>query len=167
MKFEDVTEKAGVSTHTWATGVSMVDINGDGALDIYVSVSGPEWSTPAQRANKLFVNDGKGRFTERAAEYGIADSGFTTHAAFLDYDGDGCLDLFVLNNAPSDFTRGDVASLPSGVPLSRTASTPLSERSHFSNVSEQPASSASPATDSASSSPISMATAGRHLCLQR
>src|SRR5258705_3536348 len=53
MKFEDVTEQAGVSTHTWATGVSMVDINGDGALDIYVSVSGPEWSTPAQRANLL------------------------------------------------------------------------------------------------------------------
>jgi hypothetical protein len=141
MRFEDVTEKAGVSTHSWATGVSMVDINGDGSLDIYVSVSGPEWSTAAQRSNLLFVNDGKGHFTERAAEYGIADSGFTTHAAFLDYDGDGCLDLFVLNNSPSDFTRGDVASLPSGVPGKTPNSINDLYRNdchgHFSNVSEQ------------------------------
>ena len=59
----------------WATGVSMVDINGDGALDIYVSVSGPEWTTPAQRANLLFVNDGKRHVHRAAAQYGIADSG--------------------------------------------------------------------------------------------
>ena len=166
MRFEDVTEKAGVSTHTWATGVSMVDINGDGALDIYVSVSGPEWSTPAQRANLLFVNDGKGHFTEQAAKYGIADSGFTTHAAFLDYDGDGCLDLFVLNNSPSDFTRGDVASLPVGraVARRRTASTTsigTTATATSPTCPSRPASSASRATDSASSSPISTATAGR------
>ena len=141
MKFEDVTDKAGVSTHTWATGVSLVDIDGDGALDIYVSVSGPEWSTPAQRANLLFVNDGKGHFTEQAAQYGIADSGFTTHAAFLDYDRDGCLDLFVLNNSPSDFTRGDVATLPSGVPGNTPNSINHLYRNdchgHFTDVSDQ------------------------------
>jgi hypothetical protein len=106
MRFEDITERAGVSTRRWATGATMVDINGDGYLDIYVSVSGPAWSKPADRANLLFVNNGNRTFTEAAAKYGIADSGFTTHAAFLDYNRDGCLDLFLLNNSPTDFSRG-------------------------------------------------------------
>src|SRR5690349_13833664 len=110
MRFEDVTARAGVGTDRWATGVAMADVNGDGFLDIYVSVSGPEWTPPARRANLLFVNEGDGTFTEQAARYGIADSGLTTHAAFLDYDGDGCLDLFVLENSPSDFNRGGAPS---------------------------------------------------------
>jgi hypothetical protein len=113
-RFEDITERAGVTTNRWATGVTMVDINADGYLDIYVSVSGPEWSTPEQRANLLFINNHDRTFTEAAARYGIADTGFTTHAAFLDYDGDGCLDLFLLNNSPRDFSRGEVATNPAG-----------------------------------------------------
>ena len=139
MRFDDATEQAGVATNRWATGASMVDIDGDGDLDIYVSVSGPEWSTPAQRANLLFVNDGKGHFTEQAQRFGIADGGFATHAAFLDYDRDGCLDLFLLNNSPNDFTRGDVASLPSGVPARTPGSINLLYRNdchgHFTDVS--------------------------------
>jgi hypothetical protein len=115
MRFEDITHAAGVMTRRWATGVTMVDINGDGLLDIYVSVSGPEWSTPAERANLLFVNNGNRTFTEAAAQYGIADSGFTTHAVFLDYDRDGDLDLFILNNSPRDFARGQVAVHPAGI----------------------------------------------------
>ena len=112
MKFEDITKSAGVTTTRWATGASMVDINGDGLLDIYVSVSGPgQESKAADRANLLFVNNGNHSFTEQAEKYGIADTGFTTHAAFLDYDRDGCLDLFLLENSPRDFTRG-VASHP-------------------------------------------------------
>ena len=113
-KFEDITERAGVHTSRWATGASMVDINNDGYLDIYVSVSGPEWSKPEDRANLLFVNNGNGSFTEAAAKYGIADTNFTTHAVFLDYNKDGCLDLFLLNNSPRDFTRG-VTSHPTGM----------------------------------------------------
>src|SRR4051794_21506181 len=93
MRFEDITDRAGVTTARWATGVSMVDINGDGYLDIYVSVSGPPWSKPADRANLLFVNNKNRTFTEAAIQYGIADTGFTTHAVFLDYNKDGCLDL--------------------------------------------------------------------------
>ncbi|MGH7575076.1 MAG: VCBS repeat-containing protein [Longimicrobiales bacterium] len=107
MRFEDVTGPAGVATDRWATGATMVDIEGDGDLDIYVSVSGPESTPAAERANLLFVNDGAGRFTEAAAAYGIADTGFTTHAVFLDYDRDGDLDLFLLGNSPGEFARGD------------------------------------------------------------
>ena len=67
------------------------------------------------RANLLFINNKNRTFTEAAAQYGIADTGFTTHAAFLDYNGDGCLDLFLLNNSPQDFTRGDLSTHPSGM----------------------------------------------------
>jgi hypothetical protein len=97
MRFADITKAAGVSTTQWATGASMVDINNDGYLDIYVSVSGPgQHSKPENKANLLFVNHGNRTFSEEAAKYGIADTGFTTQAAFLDYDRDGCLDLFLL-----------------------------------------------------------------------
>ncbi|MFL5595510.1 MAG: VCBS repeat-containing protein [Gemmatimonadaceae bacterium] len=114
MKFEDITDKAGVTTRRWATGATMVDINDDGYLDIYVSVSGPEWSKGENRANLLFVNNRNGTFTEAAARYGIADTSFTTHAVFLDYNRDGCLDLFLLNNSPKDFSRG-VTGHPGGL----------------------------------------------------
>ncbi|MDQ2666975.1 MAG: CRTAC1 family protein [Gemmatimonadota bacterium] len=114
MRFDDITAAAHVATTRWATGVTMVDINHDGYLDIYVSVSGPPSSRPADRANLLFINNHDRTFTESAAAWGIADTNFTTHAAFLDYDGDGCLDLFLLNNAPQDFSRGGLMSHPSG-----------------------------------------------------
>jgi len=114
MRFDDVTQRAGVATNRWATGASMVDINGDGYLDIYVSVSGQQWSRGIQRANLLFVNNRNGTFTEAAAQYGIADTSFTTHAVFLDYNKDGCLDLFLLNNSPKDFS-GRVSFRPAGL----------------------------------------------------
>src|SRR5437868_7985795 len=96
MRFENITHPARVETNRWTTGVAMVDINDDGFLDMYVSVSGPPWSKPADRANLLFINNGDRTFTESAAKYGIADTNFTTQSVFLDYNGDGCLDLFVL-----------------------------------------------------------------------
>jgi enediyne biosynthesis protein E4 len=115
MRFEDITARAGVSTNRWATGATMVDINADGHLDIYVSVSGPEWSRPEDRANLLFMNGGDRTFTEAASRYGIADTSFTAHAVFLDYNGDGCLDLFLLNNSPKDFSRAEDVRHPTGM----------------------------------------------------
>ena len=107
LRFDDLTGSAKVGTTRRATGATMVDINNVGWLDIYVSVSGPAWSSGAARTNQLFIINHDRTFTEAAARYGIADTSFTTQAAFLDYDRDGCLDLFLLNNSPADFGRGD------------------------------------------------------------
>src|SRR6267378_5400991 len=122
MRFQDITERAGAKTNRWATGATMVDINNDGYLDIYVSVSGSERSKGADRANLLFINNGDHTFTEAAARYGIADTGFTTHAVFFDYNRDGYLDLFLLNNSPQDFARGAADTHPLGVRTESPAS---------------------------------------------
>ena len=106
MKFEDVTETAGVSTTQWATGASMIDINGNGRLDIYVSVAGLADTPPEERANLLFINNGDGTFTEAASQFNLADTSYTTHAAFLDYNGNGYLDVYLLNNSERDFASG-------------------------------------------------------------
>lgn len=102
MKFQDITEVSGVTKEGWSTGVTMVDINNDGFMDIYVSRSGNYKSS--QRKNLLYINQKNGTFNEDAAGYGIADSSYTTQAAFFDYDKDGDLDLYLLNhtNAVSD-----------------------------------------------------------------
>ncbi len=97
-QFEDITEKAGIQKKgKWSTGVCMADVNGDGLLDIYVCNSGIAPGDP--RHNELYINHGNGTFTEEAEAYGIADGGYSTHAAFFDYDHDGDLDLFLLRNA--------------------------------------------------------------------
>jgi hypothetical protein len=102
-RFRDVTAEAGVGgTGAWATGVSFADVNGDGRLDIYVCIAGPV--AGARRANELFINQGLDArgvptFREQAAAYGIADESFSTHAAFFDYDRDGDLDLYLVNNS--------------------------------------------------------------------
>jgi len=105
LRFDDVTDLAGVGTLVWVSGVTVVDINQDGLPDLYLSVAGP--GPASTRANLLFVNrgpraDGIPRFVEAAAKYRIADTGYSTHAAFLDYDRDGDLDLYVLTNALED-----------------------------------------------------------------
>lgn len=97
-KFEDITKKGNVGgTKAWSTGVSMVDINADGFIDIYVCNSGDVKGDNKQ--NELFINNGDGTFLEKAAEYGLADLGFSTHASFFDYDKDGDLDVYLLNNS--------------------------------------------------------------------
>jgi hypothetical protein len=96
LRFEDITEKAGVQTAVWVTGISVVDINSDGFDDIYVCVSG---NTAARnRKNKLYINNGDLTFSEQAALYGLADTSYSTQAVFFDYDNDGDLDLYLLNH---------------------------------------------------------------------
>ncbi|MGA1030455.1 MAG: VCBS repeat-containing protein [Flavobacteriaceae bacterium] len=96
--FKRVTEEAKVAgTKAWSTGVTMVDVNADGWLDIYVCNSGDVAGDNKQ--NELFINNQDGTFTEAAAEYGLDDRGFSTHAVFFDYDKDGDLDVYLLNNS--------------------------------------------------------------------
>ena len=97
-KFEDISSKSGVNgKKAWSTGVVMVDINGDGFLDIYVCDAGS--NIDAIRKSQLYINNGNSTFTEKATEYNLADTGITTHAAFFDYDKDGDLDCYILNNS--------------------------------------------------------------------
>ena len=104
-QFEDITENAGVGgTKPWSTGVSFVDINGDSLLDIYVSNSGPFSSE--DRKNELFINQGDNTFTENAEKFSIADSGYSIHASFFDYNKDGNLDMFLVNNFATGNVRG-------------------------------------------------------------
>ena len=99
MKFEDISLKAGLRQDSmWSTGVTMVDINGDGWLDIYVCNSGHMKS--GNRKNKLYINNHDLTFTESAAQYGLDISAYTTQVSFFDYDMDGDLDCFMINNSP-------------------------------------------------------------------
>lgn len=98
MRFEAAGEKAGIAEKDkWSTGVVMVDINADGWLDIYVCNAGYEVGLNTH--NALFINNKDGTFTDSAKAYGLDNDGYTTHAAFFDYDLDGDLDCFILNNS--------------------------------------------------------------------
>lgn len=100
MTFEDITLKAGiVGKKFWSTGVTFADVNGDGLMDIYVCNSGSR----DQRGNQLYINkgikNGIPSYKEQAKEVGLEDGGFSTHAAFFDFDRDGDLDMYLLNNS--------------------------------------------------------------------
>jgi enediyne biosynthesis protein E4 len=109
-KFEDVTRASGIETPYWSTGVAVADINDDGLPDVYLSTAHPDRRRSSP--NQLFVNqgvqDGVPRFKELAATVGLADSSYATQAAFLDYDLDGDLDLYLLCNALEDYNRNNV-----------------------------------------------------------
>ncbi|MGY6521034.1 MAG: VCBS repeat-containing protein [Mongoliitalea sp.] len=97
-QFEDITVQAGLAVPgIWSTGVSMADINGDGLLDIYICKSGPLGGE--ERHNALYINNGDLTFTEMAHVYGLADTGLSQHAVFFDFDLDGDLDMYLLNNS--------------------------------------------------------------------
>lgn len=136
-KFENITDKAGVKgTKYWSTGATMVDINGDGWLDIYVCHSGNAHGK--EKGNELFINQHDGTFKEEAEKYGLVDNGLSTQAIFFDYDNDGDLDCFVLNNSfrpigSFDFNKDlrSVVDELGGARLYRN------DGGHFTNVTRQ------------------------------
>ncbi|MGJ8736612.1 VCBS repeat-containing protein [Zobellia laminariae] len=108
-KFDDITESSKSGSSNWSNGVAIVDINQDGYKDIYISKGGPRSSKANERQNLLFINKtketGKIEFEEKAAIWGIADTGYSVQSAFFDYDSDGDLDLYVLSNDLVDYNR--------------------------------------------------------------
>lgn len=97
-QFEDITTKAGVAgLSDWCTGVTMADVNGDGFLDIYVSTISQKYDLKGH--NELYINNGNLTFTESSAKYGLNTSCLSTQAAFFDYDHDGDLDCYILNQS--------------------------------------------------------------------
>lgn len=110
LQFVDVTDSAGLVTHQWITGVSIVDINQDGLDDIYFCVAGK--TSPENRKNLLFINkginNGLPHFEEVASQYGLDDDSYSTMAAFFDYDKDGDLDMYLVNNWMEKFNRNNI-----------------------------------------------------------
>ncbi len=99
LKFEDISNTAGIIVDKmWNTGVVFADINGDGWLDIYVCTSGHMGT--GERKNKLYINNQNLSFTESAAKYGLDISAYSTQVSFFDYDSDGDLDCFMIDNSP-------------------------------------------------------------------
>ncbi len=109
-KFEDISAKAGLKQEGyWNTGVTFVDINADGWLDIYVCASGH--MKDGHRKNKLYINQHDNTFIEEGTKYGLDVSGYCTQATFFDYDNDGDLDCFIINNSPIPFSSLNYADM--------------------------------------------------------
>ena len=133
--FEDITESAGILKDGWATGISFVDINTDGLMDIYVCIASTD-STKAK--NQLYINRGNNKFEEKAKEYGLGDSGYSTQAAFFDYDKDGDLDMYLLTNGLDSFNHNNLR------PIKRKGEAKTTDRLYrnngdhtFTNVSKE------------------------------
>jgi len=94
-KFDDITERAGLTTNVWATGVSIADINNDGYDDIYICTYGKNLLHRSK--NLLFINQHNVTFKEEGEKYRLADSGYSSQAVFFDYDRDGDLDMYLAN----------------------------------------------------------------------
>ena len=131
-RFEDITQPAGLGRQGfgWYTGATVVDINSDGWLDLYLCKSG--LFKPENRKNQLYVNNGDLTFTEAAADYGLDHAGFSTHAAFFDYDRDGDLDMYLANYGANDLTESNEK-----VMRLRKGSDPYSGDKLFENVNRK------------------------------
>lgn len=137
-KFEDITEKSGIAKmQGWCTGAVMADVNGDGKPDIYICRSAD--INPEKRKNLLFINNGDLSFTEKAEEYGLADQGYSTQAAFFDYDKDGDLDLILINHSLQQYARGAFENTALRRETNPAFATKLyrNDNGHFSDVSSK------------------------------
>jgi hypothetical protein len=135
-QFEDITQKAGVSGDAdWCTGVTMADVNNDGYLDIYVCAVAGKLGLKGH--NMLYINNHNGTFTERSAEYGLNFSGYSTQAVFFDYNHDGALDCFLLNQSDhSVATYGDTSARKT---INKLAGSKLyiNNKNHFTDVTQK------------------------------
>ncbi len=129
-RFEAVTEAAGLTTSRWCTGVAVIDLNQDEWPDLYVCTIHPDADSGS--ANYLFVNQGVGEdgvpvFVDQARKYGLDDTGYSTQAAFFDYDKDGDLDMFLLTNSAGYADRN------SPMPIDRSGNHPSTDRLYRNN----------------------------------
>lgn len=139
MKFKDITKSAGKGiegrTDSWKTGVTMADVNGDGLIDIYVCYSGK--TDPEKRKNQLFINNGNLTFTEKAAEYGLDDSGYSTQAAFFDFDKDGDLDMMLINHNTKKIDNMEFANYRNQTDENASNKLFVNNNGHFTDVSKK------------------------------
>ena len=137
MKFKDITKEAGLEGRkgAWKTGVTMADVNGDGLLDIYICYSGklPEDA----RRNQLFINKGALKFVDEAKQYGLDDPGYSTQAAFFDYDGDGDLDMFLLNHNVKKIDNMELAKFRNEADPYAGSKLYRNDGGHFTDVSKE------------------------------
>jgi hypothetical protein len=136
MNFEDITDKAGINEKGgWSTGVTFTDINADGKTDLYVCRSGLPDSS--KRTNLVYINNGDLSFTEQGAETGLDDAGYSTQSSFFDYDRDGDLDMFLINESDPRYARGTERVEMRKEPASRLLENKLfkNENGRFTNVS--------------------------------
>ena len=119
MKFEDITVPAGLTTTDWIMGVSVVDINNDGFMDIYLNVAGPRFAK--KHHNLLYINQRNLTFKEEAAAYGLNDSSFCVQSAFFDYDRDGDLDMYLLTNDVDEIEKTMIMPASFGITRGKTS----------------------------------------------
>lgn len=138
LKFRDITNDASPDmegrSKAWKTGVTMADVNGDGLLDIYVCYSGK--TDNETRSNQLFINKGNNKFKEEAKAYGLADPGYSTQAAFFDYDGDGDLDMFLLNHNIKKIDNMELARYKNETDQLASNKLFRNDNGHFTDVSK-------------------------------
>jgi hypothetical protein len=135
-QFTDITSSTGIkSKRGWRTGVTMADVNGDGWLDIYVCNSGDIKGD--NKENELYINQRNNTFTEEAKSYGLNDPGYTTHVSFFDYDLDGDLDCYILNNSFVDVRKFDLEAVRKVRDTLGGHKLMRNDNGHFIDVSEQ------------------------------
>ena len=135
-QFKDITRQAKIAGRKdWKTGTTMVDINGDGWLDIYVCYSG-KGNTDSRR-NELYINNHDLTFTESAKQYGLDDAGCSTQAIFFDYDNDNDLDCYILNHNIKAYKNVELHYLKNDYDSLAADKLYRNDDGHFTDVSKQ------------------------------